>query len=327
MKPAQNKNAIKKSALINPKKENSFSVYLIIAFCFPVLLYLQTVNYGFTYFDDNGIIAENINFLKHFSNAFHAFLINTSAFYRPMQTVSYMIDIQLSGAKSTWMFHLSNVLLLGLIATSLFILLRRLSIPPKLALTGALIYSVHPLFVSAIAWIPARGDMQLTLFSLLAFIFFIDFLQKGKLKYMFLNWAAFTIALFCKETAAFLPFLFIIYLFTIHKGKRFEKKYLYNALLYGVSGIIWFWMRTKAIGDFSDHDAVFGLTAFLASLRVIPESLAKFFLPFFNEPNPGFSVFKTLAGIVIIVLIVIVFFKNKQRLKKELLFCLCCLSR
>ena len=83
MKPAQNKNAIKKGASINPKKENSFSAYLIIVFCFPILLYLQTLTYGFTYFDDNGIILDNINYLKHFSNAFNAFLINTSAFIAP----------------------------------------------------------------------------------------------------------------------------------------------------------------------------------------------------------------------------------------------------
>ena len=145
------------------------------------------------------------------------------------------------------MYHLSNILLLGLISCLLFLLLKRFLIPPKLALLSTLIYCAHPLFVSSIAWIPARGDLLLTFFSLLSFLFFIEFLQKEKIIYLFLNWVAFTIALFCKETAAFLPFLFIIYFFTFHTEKRFEKKYLFMIILYAVSGIFWFWLRSKQL--------------------------------------------------------------------------------
>ncbi len=33
---------------------------LILVFCIPVLLYLQTLTFGFTYFDDDKIIINNI---------------------------------------------------------------------------------------------------------------------------------------------------------------------------------------------------------------------------------------------------------------------------
>jgi hypothetical protein len=158
-------------------------------------------------------------------------------------------------------------------------------------------------------------------FSLLAFLFFIELLNKGKIIYLFLNWASFTIALFCKETAALLPLLFILYFFTFSAKKNIEKKYLLSILLYIVSVIFWFYMRYQAIGDISVRKDVTGLIPLLSNLRTIPESLAKFFLPFDNNPIPVFSVFKTLAGSGIIFIIIIMFFKNRKKFKKEKIFC------
>lgn len=268
-------------------------VHIIIAFCVPVLLYLQTIGFGFTHFDDDGIILNNITFLSHFNNTFHAFMTDAfiskmSSFYRPLQTLSYMVDLQLSGANSVWMFHLTNILLLGIISCLLFLLLRRFLIPVKLALLAALIYCAHPLFVSSVAWIPARGDMLLLLFSLVSFIFFIDFLQKRKTIYLLLNWIAFTIALLCKETAAFLPFIFIIYFFTFSTEKRFNWKYLFIIILYAISGILWYWMRSKAVGDSSNSNDILGLAAVMLNLQTIPNRWHNFSFPLIMHLFPGF---------------------------------------
>jgi len=323
----QTNNTIKRNSLNTNKKVNRPLLYIFIAFILPVLLYIQTINFGFTRFDDDNIISKNISFLSNFGNAPKAFQTNAfieipSPFYRPLQTFSYMIDIKFSGVNSTWMFHLTNILLLGAIACSLFILLRRFLIPQKLALLSTLIYCTHPLFVSSIAWIPARGDLQLTLFTLLSIIFFIDFLQKRKIIYLFLNWIAFTIALLCKETAAVLPFLYIIYFFAFTPKKRFEKIYILNISLYSVSGIFWYLMRLKAIGSISNpNDSVIGLTSFLSNLRTIPESLTKFFIPIDLAPIPGFSIYKSILGLMIIVLIIFLVIKNKERTIKEKIFC------
>jgi len=327
----QSKNIFKDNSLNTIYKKNNSVIYIIIAFIFPVLLYLQTINYGFTCFDDDSIISKNIPFLSNIKNAAKVFqtdafivtdssTVNNGSFYRPVQTLSYMIDLQFEGAKDTWMFHLSNVLLLGFIASLIFILLKRFLIPPKLALLSTLIFCVNPLFVSSIAWIPARGDLQLTLFSILSFLFVIEFLKKDKILYLFLNWIAFTIALFSKETAAVLPILFIIYYFTLKNS--YNKLYLLNFTLYFVSGIIWFYLRYKAVGGITNHNYPIGFISILSNLQNIPESLIKFFLPFDNNPLPIYSVFKTIAGLVVIVFVIIIFFKSNERTKKEKIFCL-----
>ncbi len=317
---------LKQRLLTFLKNKKDIILPVTVVFCFPVLLYLQTLRFGFTYADDNEIIANNIAFLSDFRNVPQAFLTDASLtknshFYRPLQTLSYMADVQLSGGDNIWMYHLTNILLWGLIACSLFLLFRKFSVPLKLALLSTLIYCAHPLFISSVAWIPARGDLLLALFALLSFLFFIEHLQKKKFIYLFLHWLTFTIALFCKETAALLPLLFILYYFAFSFDKRFERKHLLNIVLYAVSGIIWFWLRSMATGNVSNRNDV-GLRIFVSNLQTVPESLVNLFLPFDIALIPSFSLFKTLTGLGIIILIVVIFFINKERTKKEKVFCL-----
>ncbi len=318
--------------LLDPLKNKKDTILpVIIVFCLPVLLYLQTLTFGFTGFVDTDITTGNITFLSDFRNAPQAFLTDAfltkrSQFYRPMLTLSYMADVYLSGGNNTWMYHLTNILLLGLIACLLFLLLRKFLIPLKLALLGTLVYCAHPLFISFVVWIAARADLLLLFFSLLSFLFFIEHLQKKKGIYLFLNWFTFTIALFCKEPAAFLPFFFIIYYFTFSYEKRSDiyrnkKIYVLTLLLYTISGISWFWLRSIALKNSSDVNE-YGLIPFISNLPYIPESLARFFLPFDLSLISYFSLFKTLTGVVIIIVIIAIFFNNKERTNKEKVFCL-----
>jgi tetratricopeptide (TPR) repeat protein len=297
---------------------------VVIVFCLPVLLYLQTVGFGFTYFDDHDLILNNLAFLSDFRNVPRTFLNDASLaqnshYYRPLQTASYMTDIFLSGGNNAWMYHLTNILLLGLTACALFLLMRKFLIPSKLALVSTLIFCAHPLFNFFVAWIPSRGDLLLALFSLLSFIFFIEHLQKKKPIFLFLHWLSFTIALFCKETALFLLFVYIIYYFAFSPEKRFDKKYLLNIALYAFSAIFWLWLRSRAIGNVSISDEM-RLAPLISNLQTIPESLSSFFLPFDIALIPRFSLFKTLTGLGIMILITVVFFINKERTKKEKIF-------
>jgi tetratricopeptide (TPR) repeat protein len=316
-----------KQLLLTFLKDNRNTILpVIIVFCLPVLLYLQTISFGFIGLDENEVISNNIDFLSDFRNAPQAFLkdiflINNSRIYRPVQTLSYMADIHLSGGNNTWMYHLTNILLLGLIACLLFLLFRKFLIPVKLAVISTLVYCAHPLFIASVAWISARGDLLLSVFSLLSFLFFIEHLQKKKVVYLFLNWLTFTIALFCKESAVSFPLIFIMYYVTYSSEKRFKKKYLLTIALYAISGIFWFWLRTLAITHISNQNVV-GLIPLLSSLPTIPESLANFFLSFDIALIPSFSLSKTLTGLGIIILIIILFFINKERTKKEKAFCL-----
>jgi len=320
-------------ALITESRNTEF-LYVFIVFCVPILLYLQSVSFGFINFDDDSIITDKISFLSDLHNAPRVFLTDafsdgSSHFYRPLQTLSYMIDMQFSGESATWMYHLTNIILLGLIACTLFLLLRKFAVQPKPAMLATLIYCAHPLFISNIAWVPARGDLQLMFFTLLSFLLLIRFLHTNKLTCLLLHWVTFTLALFSKETAALLPLLFIMYYLAFSKEKRFEKKHLLLVLLYAVSGIFWLWLREKAIGDFSNRTEMLGVLTkngevgfipFIQNLQTIPESLANFFLPFKIDQLPNFSVVRSLVGLGIMLMITFLFIRNKEKPVKEKLF-------
>ena len=320
------------------KNKKNTILPVIIVFCLPVLLYLQTIAFGFIGFVDTDITAGNIAFLSDFRNApqaflTDAFLVKSSHFYRPMLTLSYMADIHLSGGNNVWMYHLTNIFLFGLISCLLFLLLRKFLIPLKLALLSTLIYCAHPLFISFTAWIAARADLLLLFFSLLSFLFFIEHLQTKKGIYLFLNWIAFTIALFCKEPAAFLPFLFIMYYFTFSYEKHSDnyrnvsyqdkKKYFLTLLLYTISGTAWLWLRFIALKNSSDVNE-YGLIPLVSNLPMIPDALARLFSPLDIALISYFSLFKTLAGSGIIILIIVIFFKNRERKTREKVFGLAC---
>jgi len=296
--------------------------YFLIVFCIPFLVYLQTLSFGFVNFDDESIITNNTSFLSNWLNAPKAFLtdafIQTSGtFYRPLQTLSYMLDLHICGSNAFWMFHLTNILLISCIALALFRLLILFNTNRRLALFAAIFYTVHPLFVSSIAWIPARGDLMLTLFSLFSIVAFIEYLNKRKIAFLIFHFTCFTFALFCKETAAFLPFIYILYYALIWKEKRFEKWQLFLGISYFIIGILWFYLRSKAIGDFAGRSEEFGLELFVYNLRVIPESLARFFMPISIAPIPSFTLINTILGIVFFCFIVFLILKKSTKTISE----------
>ncbi len=301
---------------------------ICIVFCVPVLLYLQTIKFGFSGFDDNRLILTNAAFLgdiKNIAKAFStdAFIDKTTPFYRPLQTLTYMIDIKLAGGISAAIFHLTNVILLGFISCSLFLVLKKFLVPSYFAMSAALLYCAHPLFIASIAWIPARGDLLLTLFALLSLIFLSNYLHTEAPLQLFMHWLTFMLALFCKETAAVLPAIFIAYYVIVFDHKPLKIPYPAAIAGYVVTGLLWYGVRSTAIFNAPSANAVFGLKAFLANVRAIPESLASFFIPYNIAPIPGFSSTKTIIGIVIIVAIVTLFILKKVTDNKAGLFCLC----
>lgn len=315
--------------ITNKQKSNNYNSLLIVFFI-PILLYIQTLTFGYVKFDDNVIIQSNASFLNDINNLpklffTDAFLNGSSEFYRPLQSVSYMFSMIISGDKNPIMFHLTNLVLLGFISCSLFILLVKLSIPKKISLFGTLIFSVHPLFVSNIAWIPALGDLFLCLFSLLSFIFLLNYLENNKISHLIGHWFMFTLALFSKETAVLLPLIFVIYYILFVRKNEFKIKHLTLLVLYLSSGIVWLWFRSKAISsNFVSGNEIsfipeFSL-AFIFKLQTIPESLFAFFIPFNIVELPDFSIIKSIIGVLILIALMVLLIRKKRNSKPGKLF-------
>lgn len=131
------------------------------------LIYSPTLGNGFVW-DDNALILRDplIRSWRLIPEGFRHFLFTdatASDFYRPLQRLSYTIDYALYGQKP-WGYHLTNLLLHAGAAGALFLFLKRIASAP-MALVVALLWAVHPLHSSAVAYVAGRADLLSALFG------------------------------------------------------------------------------------------------------------------------------------------------------------------
>ncbi|MDO9391470.1 MAG: tetratricopeptide repeat protein [bacterium] len=254
-----------------------------------LLVYLRTVSFGFTYFDDESLVLNNLAGLSSLKNIILGFngelTRGFTAFYRPLLTASFIINYQLSGL-AAWGYHLINVLL-HLTACLLFYkLLTKLHAGPGRALFFSLLFAVHPLNAQAVAWIPGRNDSLLAVFALPMLMLFMDFAATGKLRYLFLNSLFFALALLTKESALVMPVLCLGYFFLVPQRPRHYQKLVLNAVLWFAIFLSWYWARNNALG-FSPEGQAGRFIAPIEFFAGVLSYLGKALLPINLSPVAG----------------------------------------
>lgn len=218
------------------------------------LIYFKSLFFGFTYLDDNVLIIDSFRFLRQLSNVLEAFrheafyILHSSAayYYRPMLTVSFILDAQLGGV-NPFIYHLTNIIIHLAASCLVFKLLAKLGYARQLAFFFSLIFSIHPILSQAVSWIPGRNDSLMALFGLASFIFFLYFLETKKIGYCLAHIFFLGLVIFTKESALALMPICILYFILIRPDSRSSK----SAVLLGwlaVSGL-WFFMRSAALNS------------------------------------------------------------------------------
>jgi hypothetical protein len=121
-----------------------------LIFAAVILLYGRTLFFNYVFLDDNALILNQQEFLRHAANILAAFRTDVfhgtqgqGAYYRPLLTVSFMFDVWWGGIRPL-AFHLTNVLSHAGASCLLFLLLSRLGARRGPALFCALAFAVHP---------------------------------------------------------------------------------------------------------------------------------------------------------------------------------------
>jgi tetratricopeptide (TPR) repeat protein len=134
--------------------------------------YVSTLSSPFMWDDRQLILEEIIDGNATPGDAFmHPFWRSTETgigyrgFFRPLTTLSFVVDAQLGGGNST-VFHLTNILLhLGVVLLG-FVLARRLGARRLPALLAVLCFGLAPRLTEDVAWISGRTDVLAALFGL-----------------------------------------------------------------------------------------------------------------------------------------------------------------
>jgi hypothetical protein len=212
--------------------ERSFVIIVIVTVVFlAAVSYVNTLDGDWVWDDASSVlINKNIQDASNFTQLFredqHAFGRGQGNFYRPLVSLSFMLDFALSHdpaldgtlADGTLdvkplFFHLTNLFWHMATALLLFALLGRMDAPRFVRAVVPLLYVVHPLHTEAVAYMSGRADMMSAAFM---FAGACLALEEGRLARRgvcwFLSSLCFCAALLSKESSLIYPFLLLILL-------------------------------------------------------------------------------------------------------------------
>ncbi len=173
-------------------------------FVFSFLVYINTFQNQFTY-DDFPTILENRAVTE---SDVTGVLLGS----RPMRQLTFMIDYELFG-RNPMGYHVENALLHAIISILLYRFLLLLSFSTSVALSSSIVFSAHPVHVEAVAGIANRKELLSMLFILISSICYIKAvsLRFRRTTNLLASLAFYIIAVLSKQTAAFLPFILVVY--------------------------------------------------------------------------------------------------------------------
>ena len=262
-------------------------------------VYSTAPGFNFIGFDDMDILKQRyyiIGDLSKIKLAFttDAFLGTNGSFYRPLQTVSFMLDALIGGPKP-FIYHFTNLVLCIVSSLCVFWLLRTLGYQRLSSLLLALLFALHPMFVPMVAWVPTRGDLLLTIFVIVSFVLFIKSFLANRPGLVVWHGITFFLAFLSKETAVAVPPLCLLYYyFELRKTKarKLIKRYF---VVWLIAGGAWYYLHSAL--HVVNGDSV-GLAAFIRNLPIMPELLGKFFVPARFQLTPLFNLTDTVIGVV-----------------------------
>src|SRR5947207_3190951 len=244
-----------------------------------VAVYSMALSFNFIGFDDMEILKHRyfiIGDLSKIKLAFttDAFLGTNTSFYRPLQTVSFMLDAFIGGP-TPFIYHLTNLLLYIVGSLCVFWLLLTLNYQRLSSLLLALLFALHPMFVPMVAWVPTRGDLLLTIFVIIAFILFIKSFRANRPVLVVWHGITFFLALLSKETAVAVPPLCLFYYYFEFRKTRARKLINGYFVVWLIAGAAWYYLRSVL---HSPGGNTVGLAALLQTLPIMRVLVGKLFV-------------------------------------------------
>ncbi|UCD55331.1 MAG: tetratricopeptide repeat protein, partial [Candidatus Omnitrophota bacterium] len=300
------------------------------------------------------LILGNRKFLSKLSNIPQAFRQDVffsyeDAYYRPLLTISFILDAQLPfalypspkpspqrgegrvrgrGQGKGFSYHFTNIVIHLLAACLLFLLLIKLKYREGLALFFSLIFTVHPVLTQAVAWLPGRNDSLLAVFILSSFIFFLNFLENKRWSHYIAHMLFFALALFTKESALALVLLCpLVYVIAsppkageaISMGLLRRPSLRLGFLAMTVAGYlpviaVWLFLRNAALTNPIQMTVLSAGKSLLNNLPALVQFVGKIIFPFNLSVLPIIQDTTFVYGVIAITLtlIALIFTKNKR---------------
>jgi len=148
-----------------------------VALFLAIVIYFPVFKNQFLY-DDNPYIVDNyqITSLKYLPQIFISSYPPDSqeqGLYRPILSLSFLIDYFVWGGKNPSGFHITNLLLYLITIIIFWLVARNLFKHDILMFLSTLLFAAHPIHTESVNWTVARSAILSTLFLLLSFYFYL----------------------------------------------------------------------------------------------------------------------------------------------------------
>ncbi len=312
------------------RKYHSVGSWLLILVA--VAVYRRVLTFGFV-LDDIALILQN-PYIKNphlwskiFLGPMWSFMgpAGQSSFYRPLGVFSFWLICRVAGFDPA-AYHLVQLVLYSLAIWMVYQIGRKLLPSELAAFAGALLWTLHPLHVEAVAWISAIPDIECGLFCLLGFRCFLraEAQSPPTMRHHALAAAVFFPALFCKELAFTFPLLLLVYWFCYSSEESWFRRGL-HWLPYVAAMAICAVIRVTVMGHFSGASLFRGLNPQVAWVAVglLGEHAKVFFWPVglseFRDFTLAASLHSAWPWVALIILVVAVIWRKRNPLLSFLL--------
>jgi len=176
-----------------------------------VVVFWPVGEFSFLGYDDNSNIAENpmIHGGLTLDGVIWAFTTGHGGNWDPLTWLTHMLDWQLFGSDPSG-HHRTNLWLHAVNAVLLLLLLRRMTGRPYVSAIVAFLFALHPLHVSAVAWVSARKDVLSTLFWILTLWAYVRHVELPRLGRYLVVLFSFGLGLLAKPMLVTLPFVLLL---------------------------------------------------------------------------------------------------------------------
>lgn len=307
-----------------PPETNRDVIVFLILFLLAVLPYSNIFFNWFVNDDAFQVVtnpyAHSFKYLQQiFTTSVWSFLgaQGISNYYRPMMTFGYLLTYQIAGLVP-FSYHMVSILLHGTVVWLVFLILRRFS-GERVALVAAGLFALHPIHTEAVAWIAAVTDLELAVFYLATFLFYVKLPDaKNKSWTRAMMCVSFALALLSKEQAMTLPALAMLFEHFYrddHSSTTFKEKLSRYGALWIVAAV-YLTVRAVIMGGFAAvimrpnlpwHDTILSAIALIGGYLgklIWPAHLSQFYA---FQPSRHFTDANVLFGLAALVLCAILF--------------------
>jgi len=281
------------SEVSEPQLFSGFSDLTLMAFLAvaAVLPYLNTLPNYFVSDDEMQVLhnpyIRNFHYLgKIFTTPVSAYFPGTPNYYRPLMNVGYLLCYQVFGSRPLG-YHLANVLMHAAVVCVVFLLTLSMFRDRDWALATTALFAIHPIHSEVVAWIAASPDLELSLFYVLTFWFFLAG-PRSERKFSHLAQLAmagsFVLTLLSKEQAVTLPVLASVYEH-YYRDDREETRITQKVQRYAglwLLTVAYLLFRVRVLGKlgsgFTTH-ILSGYQTFLSALTLLGQHLWKLLWP------------------------------------------------